>query len=247
MHQGTPRTRWPLLLLCLIAPAALAGEQVIVPEPSTTPAEPGATLSFAVGYSTAGPCNGALTGLGLRIHWSASQLELLSLANVLPAALVAEGPVEDDTEDLDGDPTTDKFLQVAWADIDAAWPGGGCDAVTLYTANFRAAADLAADTTVRFSASSTAAGYSLNATPALLALDSDGDGEPNATDAFPDDPAEWLDTDGDTVGDNRDNCPEVANLDQADSNQDNIGDACSEDGFCDQCLPSRGGWRAILR
>ncbi len=33
-------------------------------------------------------------------------------------------------------------------------------------------------------------------------LDSDGDGVPDATDAFPDDPAEWADANGDGVGDN---------------------------------------------
>ena len=36
------------------------------------------------------------------------------------------------------------------------------------------------------------------------ALDSDGDGVPDAEDAFPDDSGEWIDTDGDGVGDNTD-------------------------------------------
>ena len=69
--------------------------------------------------------------------------------------------------------------------------------------------------------------------------DSDGDGVPDASDAFPNDPAEWLDTDGDGVGDNADvdddddgvldaldNCPLVSNFDQADTDGDGIGDAC---------------------
>ena len=35
-----------------------------------------------------------------------------------------------------------------------------------------------------------------------------------------------LDTDGDTITDDKDNCPAVANPDQADSNGNGIGDAC---------------------
>ena len=85
-----------------------------------------------------------------------------------------------------------------------------------------------------------------------LGPDTDGDGTPtsptrtttttaylDADDAFPLDPTEWLDTDGDgignnadpdddndTVGDATDNCPLVANPDQADSNGNGMGDAC---------------------
>jgi hypothetical protein len=37
-----------------------------------------------------------------------------------------------------------------------------------------------------------------------LENDSDGDGTPDEEDAFPNDPSEWLDTDGDTIGNNTD-------------------------------------------
>jgi hypothetical protein len=56
------------------------------------------------------------------------------------------------------------------------------------------------------------------------------------------------DTDGDGVPDSKDTCPLVPNPDQADSDHDGIGDACdSTPDFCWECLPSRSGWRSILR
>ncbi len=42
----------------------------------------------------------------------------------------------------------------------------------------------------------------------LSPIDRDGDGVPDAQDAFPDDPTETADTDGDGVGDNADGCPD---------------------------------------
>ena len=60
-------------------------------------------------------------------------------------------------------------------------------------------------------------------------VDIDGDGRLNDEDAFPEVSGEWLDSDGDGVGDNSDNCPTVANAEQADSNNDSVGDACSAD------------------
>ena len=56
--------------------------------------------------------------------------------------------------------------------------------------------------------------------------DDDGDGVDDWADAFPRDESEWADRDGDGVGDNRDNCPAVANSSQADGDGDGVGDAC---------------------
>lgn len=70
-------------------------------------------------------------------------------------------------------------------------------------------------------------------------VDADDDGVPDEQDAFPLDPTESADTDGDDIGNNADldddndgltdvgdNCPLVANPGQADANGDDLGDAC---------------------
>jgi hypothetical protein len=59
--------------------------------------------------------------------------------------------------------------------------------------------------------------------------DSDNDGVIDINDAFPADPAEWLDTDADGVGDNGDNCPDISNSEQTNLDGDAFGDACDDD------------------
>jgi len=72
--------------------------------------------------------------------------------------------------------------------------------------------------------------------------DTDGDGYNDGNDTFPLDPAEWLDTDNDTIGDNSDNCLEVPNPDQNNTDEelslaklgyevdaDGLGNACDND------------------
>ena len=59
--------------------------------------------------------------------------------------------------------------------------------------------------------------------------DRDGDKVLNEDDAFPDDATESKDTDKDLIGDNADNCPAVANKDQADLDEDGLGNVCDAD------------------
>ena len=62
-----------------------------------------------------------------------------------------------------------------------------------------------------------------------LKRDCDGDGVNDNEDAFPVDATEHLDTDTDGVGDNGDNCPNNANDDQQDTDEDEVGDVCDDD------------------
>jgi hypothetical protein len=56
--------------------------------------------------------------------------------------------------------------------------------------------------------------------------DSDNDGYSDDVDEFPSNPSEWADFDGDSVGDNTDNCLVVSNVGQADIDGDGVGDVC---------------------
>ena len=85
----------------------------------------------------------------------------------------------------------------------------------------------------------TAAGLSVN-TPAWVnttvpwavnnaTLDSDDDGYFNNEDEFPLNVSEWSDADADGFGDNTDNCPSFAQLNQNNTDGDGQGDACDPD------------------
>ncbi|PIN73647.1 hypothetical protein COV20_05485 [Candidatus Woesearchaeota archaeon CG10_big_fil_rev_8_21_14_0_10_45_16] len=59
--------------------------------------------------------------------------------------------------------------------------------------------------------------------------DTDGDGTPDDEDAFPNDPDEARDADGDGIGNGADNCPITANPGQENQDGDARGDACDSD------------------
>jgi len=59
--------------------------------------------------------------------------------------------------------------------------------------------------------------------------DDDNDGVPDTEDEFPLDRLKTGDTDGDTIDDKIDNCPEIENSSQLDTDLDKLGDACDLD------------------
>ena len=59
--------------------------------------------------------------------------------------------------------------------------------------------------------------------------DDDNDSVLDNVDDFPFDPTEWSDSDNDGIGDNGDNCPAIANADQANFDGDGQGDVCDAD------------------
>ena len=160
-------------LLCLSGSAS-AGEQRVTPFPLSQQVAPADAVTITVTYASADPNDMKLPGLGLRLHWSSSQLDFLGIGDILPTGLVGQGAPEVDSEDFDGDPATDRYLLLAWADPSAAWPGTGPGAVALFSVQFQPTSGFSG-AVLRFSSPSTAAGYTLAAAQAQLRLGDDGD------------------------------------------------------------------------
>jgi len=163
------RSLLPLFLLCC-APL-VAQEQIIVVDsvPAGTP--PATEIQLDLVYSTRGPEDETLTGLGLRLHWDSSELALIGLADVTAFGLRAVGLPEADFADFDNDPATDTFVHLAWTDLDGEWPGLGATPTQLFSANFQTSPTFSGVTQVNLSASSTAAGYVLNPLQSLVFAD----------------------------------------------------------------------------
>jgi hypothetical protein len=136
--------------------------QVITTNPSTLTAAANSPLSLSVNYTTADPVDETLTGLGLRLHFNSADLTFNNTSEVLQTSLFGQPQVQADTENFDGDANTDSFLLVSWTDFAGNFPGNGNTPATLYNANFTTSGSFDS-TQLNFSASSTAAGFELDA------------------------------------------------------------------------------------
>ena len=143
--------------------------QIITPVPDAQTVLAGNDFTIDVNYST-DPANTPTTGLGLGIFWDSSQVLLTGLPNLLEIEGVTQptGVVEEDVEDLDGDPNTDRFLVQAWLDLGGNFPSATpADSERLFTANFTAV-DGFSGTTVNFSDSAVASGFEFVSTSATI-------------------------------------------------------------------------------
>ena len=153
--------------------AATGPAQVVVPDPVTQSVLPGSAFGITVTYSTAEPVDETLTGLGLRLHYNSSLLRWDSFSSVYTGGKIAQdSSPQNDTANSDGDPSTDKYLMIAWADFTSNWPGAGLTPLDLYVANFTVLPAFAdGSTAINFSASSTPVGRTLDATLATITLE----------------------------------------------------------------------------
>ena len=157
--------------------------QVVSTSPESPKAAPGNSFTMDVNYTTTDD-NATLAGLGLRIHYDSTKLTWQSFSNVLPTPFSQDvAPQDDSSSDYDNDAETDKYLEILWDSAD--WPGAL--PAKLYDVTFAALGTLQeGDTsTIRFTASDTAAGYAFVSMPVIFEaqsfdLDVDGNGEAKA-------------------------------------------------------------------
>lgn len=124
----------------------------------------------------------ALTGLGLSVHFDSSVLASARFANVLSTSLVGYDTVPGmDTGNADNIGSTDRLLNIAWADVSSQWPG--TLPVKLFDLEVKAQDSATTSTPVRigFARTANASQYrltlpSVTLTPVRETLDVDGDG-----------------------------------------------------------------------
>ena len=103
-----------------------------------------------------------VTGLGLRLHYDSSVLTMGDYTDRLRES-AQPFQIKDDTSDFDGDAKTDKYFLTSWADTSGdGWPYDAAQPATLYAVPLTAVSGFSGST-LKFTASSTAAGYSLEA------------------------------------------------------------------------------------
>ncbi|MCA9262196.1 MAG: hypothetical protein KDA60_00045 [Planctomycetales bacterium] len=165
-------------------------QQVIGSSQTVVETESGAALEIPLTYEVSNAA--ATTGLQLRMHFDSSKVSFVELTDVLPQGYSAVQMVEDGPcsstgcTGLDGDPATDRYINIFWMDPTGHWPSAGSPQ-SLFTARFMANEGLEGVTHVRFTGTP-AAGYTLIAAPivvsteALAAGDFNADGEVNDAD-----------------------------------------------------------------
>ena len=121
------------------------------------------TSSLTVKYQATD--NALTTGLGLRLHFDSSQLTIGSYSERLNVGAQPFQIVPDD-QDYDNDASTDQYYLTSWADFaGVGWPVDGNTGnpldqpVDLYSVPVTTTSDFSG-TTLRFTASSVASGYS---------------------------------------------------------------------------------------
>ncbi|MEQ9411316.1 MAG: Calx-beta domain-containing protein [Fuerstiella sp.] len=142
---------------------ALLASQVISATPLTQAVVPGNTVSIEVDYSTLDdsgtPANLQATTLGLRLHYNSSVLTYDNLTNVFSTGLTATQDLPD-SSDFDADPATDRYINVAWANLVGNWPGtASTQPLELYSANFTTAGSFTGSTTLNFTRVSAPVGF----------------------------------------------------------------------------------------
>jgi len=139
---------------------ASAQTQAVTGSLSVSELSAGQSTELTVAY-TATDADGEVAdtvGIGLRLHFNSSVLEMGEVANLFDDGVVGN-QLKSDTDDLDGDPATDKYYLSAWSDpFSGNWPDVDTQPITLYTVPLTAISGFNGST-LNFTYSSKAAGF----------------------------------------------------------------------------------------
>ena len=149
-----------VLVSVMATGAAYAQVQTVTGTLSVAELSAGQSTDLTVTYQATDDAK--VTGLGLRLHYDSSVLEMGDYADRLRES-AQPFQIKDDTSDFDGDAKTDKYFLTSWADTSGdGWPYDEAQPATLYSVPLTAISGFNGST-LKFTASSTAAGYTLEA------------------------------------------------------------------------------------
>jgi len=161
------------------------GYQSITPDPISINAGPGDEFTFSVMYDAS---SNALTGIGFYIHYSSNFLDFIEVSNVFEKGFMGLIGPEDDIDDRDNNPITNKRFLVSWEDLTPppSWPGSKLP-LSLMDITFHVKEWICPpfETSINFTKKDTAQGYAFLSTPMKLHivsfhLDIDDNGEVEA-------------------------------------------------------------------
>jgi hypothetical protein len=98
---------------------AFAESQIVSFNADTTHYYPSESFEVAIVYESTD--RGPATGVGIRVHYDSSQISIDSIAKTLRQGKVGV-QIKQDLSDYDNDPSTDRYINAGWADVNGAWP-----------------------------------------------------------------------------------------------------------------------------
>jgi hypothetical protein len=148
------------VFLFAAAPACLADMQTVGWSPVSLTVSPGQAASAELVYDVAGG-SGKAAGLGIRLHYNSKVVDGLVLKELFGEGLIGvDTAPRDDTANFDRDPSTDKYIGIAWIGIAGDWPSLQGLPLKLGQVEIRAKANgTGASTTINVTYSSKPAGY----------------------------------------------------------------------------------------
>ena len=128
----------------------------------------GKTTNLTVRYQATDSAR--LPGLGLRLHFDSSSIDMGNYTDRLRES-AQPFQIKNDTQDYDDDPNTDKYFLTSWADTSGdGWPYDAEQPAILYKVPLTALSGFNGST-LKFTASSTAVGYSLEVSKITILID----------------------------------------------------------------------------
>ncbi|MDB2650223.1 cadherin domain-containing protein, partial [Porticoccaceae bacterium] len=121
----------------------------------STKSEDGTQETIVISYNAD---DSTTTGLGIRVYFDSSAININEVSNILPNDLIASTSYADDDSDLDSDPSTDQYITWAWASMSGTWPGTE-GPVDLATITFDINVNATGISAINFTASSSMLGF----------------------------------------------------------------------------------------